>query len=464
MRPRPRSLRSLGSALALLGLVACASAGPAAAPGTADPTARLLDSLVRAHLEMDPGIPGAQVAVWHDGRMILSRGYGPAEIEADRAVEASTVFRIASVTKQFTAAAVVTLAESGRLSLDDPLSRWVPEYPTGDHRVTLRHLLTNTSGIPNFQHLDPDWLAGAAEPITPQQALARAVDHPLLFEPGAGFHYSNTGYFLLGLVVERASGRPYAEYVREVLAAPLGLGTLGYCPDGPAPGHALGYSSTAEGLVPAPPFHTSHGYSAGALCASAEDLVRWTRALHTGEVVSAASVVEMATPPVLTVGSTPYAFGLIAGALAGNRRIFHGGGVNGFAAQLAYYPEHDLGIAVLYNVDASPPARLEVLLARAVLGLELPSIVNLPTAPEVRTVYTGMYALAGTRVRVFERDDVLWAQIEGQTPGRILFQGDHEFRAVFDPNVRFVFEVEGGRATRFVLHQGGATVPAERAD
>jgi D-alanyl-D-alanine carboxypeptidase len=374
------------------------------------------------------------------------------------------VFRLASVTKQFTAAAVVRLAEQGRLSVDDPLERWVPEHPTGGATVTLRHLLTNTSGIPNFAHVDPQWQAKAAEPVPPLAALARIGEHPLLFEPGERFDYSNANYFLLGLVVERASGRAYADHVGEALAAPHGLASLGYCPDEPAAGHAHGYRSEERGNLPAHPFSMTNAYAAGALCATAEDLVRWTVTLNRGEIVSPAAAQEMATPPEVRTGRTAYGFGLVRGTLAGHPRIMHGGGINGFAAQLAYYPEHDLAVAVLYNTDDAPPARLEVLLARAVLGLELPQTVNLPTPPELRTALPGTYALAGTELRVFEREGALWARITGQSPGRLLYAGDHEFRAIFDPAVRFVFRVDGGRAAGFVLHQGGATVEAERVD
>jgi D-alanyl-D-alanine carboxypeptidase len=471
MTTATRSLRYLCTATALAGLVGCASGartaadgGPATASHATGPTALLLDSLVRAHLELDPGIPGAQVAVWHEGRVILSRGYGTAEIEAGRAVEPGTVFRLASVTKQFTAAAIVQLAEEGVLSLDDPLARWVPEYPTGGHEVTLRHLLTNTSGIPNFATVDPDWQAKIGEPLPPMEALARMSEHDLLFEPGDRFDYSNTGYVLLGIVIERASGMSYDEYVRDALAHRHGFGSLAYCPDTPAPGHAHGYRPEEEGSLPALPVSMTNAYSAGALCSTAEDLVRWTQALNRGRIVAPALVEEMVTPPEVRTGRTPYGFGLVIGSLAGHRRVMHGGGINGFNTQVAYYPEHDLGIAVLYNTSGSPPARLELLLARAVLGLELPTVVSLPTPAEVRAAYTGTYSLAGTQLRVFERDEMLWAQVAGQAPGRILFRGDHEFVAVYDPGVRFVFEIDGERATGFVLHQGGATVPATRME
>jgi D-alanyl-D-alanine carboxypeptidase len=466
-RPAMATPLALSALLALL--CACASghgappaAGPPPQPAATAPEATLLDSLVRAHLDMDPSIPGAQVAVWHAGHLLLSRGYGTADLAAAQPVGTGTVFQIASATKPITAAAVVRLAEEGRLSLDDPLDRWVPEYPTGGQRVTLRHLLTHTSGIPNFAHVNPDWLAEAGTPLDPAESLARMGAHPLLFEPGERFDYSNTGYFLLGIVVERAANRSYAEYVRDALTAPLGLSTPGYCPDAPTPSHARGYRSTEQGNLPAHAFDMSRAYAAGAMFATAQDLVHWTRTLHAGRIVAPALVREMATPATVRTGRTSYGLGLVASSLAGHTRIMHGGGMPGFSAQAAYYPEHDLAVAVLYNTGDAPPARLEVLLARAVLGLEIPATVNLPVPSGVRAALAGDYALAGTRLRVFEREGALWAMVEGQSPARLLYQGGHEFRAVFDPSVRFVFDVEGDTATGLVLHQAGAEIQATR--
>lgn len=455
----------LTASVAAAALCGCAPAGsgvpPAIGAAAADPLAINLDGVVQAFLEAEPSIPGAQVAVWKNGRPILSRGYGVAERETGRAVDSTTVFRIASVTKQFTAAAVVRLAEEGRLSLDDPLADWVPEYPTGEHVVRLRHLLTHTSGI--HDHGEP-WTERPEESLSREGLLAFTRGRPLLFSPGERHQYSNMGYLLLGMVIERASGRSYAEYVRAALEAPLGLASISECPDTPAPRHARGYRITDDGLGPARAISMTQHFSAGGLCATAEDLVRWSHALIAGHVVSAASVREMTTPPAVRSGTTPYGFGLGMGDPGGVHRISHTGLIAGFASELAYYPEHDLAIAVLFNTESSPPSRLATLLARTALGVELPLVEDLDTPPELLARYAGLYDLGPLQLRVFAREGKLWLQATDQPPNRLLFQGADEFRLAFDPAVRLVFQVDGGRASSLVLHQGGAALEAVRVN
>jgi CubicO group peptidase (beta-lactamase class C family) len=192
--------------LALATLVGCARAGSRLPPTpAAAPLSSTLDSVVRAFLAIEPGVPGAQVAVWHRGGSIFSRGYGYADLVSKRRVDSLTVFRIASLTKQFTAAAIVQLAEQRKLSLHDPLVHWVPEYASGEHVITLRHLLNHTSGI-----ADAAEIRESADVLTPRAFFESIRGRPPVFAPGERYLYSNTGYHLLGIVIERASGRSYA--------------------------------------------------------------------------------------------------------------------------------------------------------------------------------------------------------------------------------------------------------------
>jgi D-alanyl-D-alanine carboxypeptidase len=456
--PRSRFI----TALAAAAVVGCAPAAPpVTGPPLADPLVPRLDAVVRDFLAAEPSIPGAQVAVWRHGRPVLSRGYGKAEHTEGRAVDASTVFRIASLTKQITAAAVVRLAEEGRLSFDDPLSRWVPEYPTGAHVVTLRHLLTHTSGI--HDHGEP-WTEQPEAALSREEILAFTRGRPLIFAPGERHQYENLGYLLLGMVIERAAGRSYAEYVREAIAAPLGLASISECPDTPAPGHAHGYRMMDEGLAPVGGVSMTQHFSAGGLCATAEDLTRWSSLLFTGGLVSESSLREMTTPPAVRSGTTRYGFGIGVGEVAGVERVSHTGLIAGFASVLTYFPADDLAIAVLFNTESSPPSRLATLLARAALDVEFPLVEDLPTPPEILARYDGVYDLGPLRLRVFARDGRLWLQATGQPPNRLLFQGDDEFRLAFDPAVRVVFRLDDGRAASLVLHQGGAALDAPRVD
>jgi D-alanyl-D-alanine carboxypeptidase len=200
--------------------------------------------------------------------------------------------------------------------------------------------------------------------------------------------------------------------------------------------------------------------AAGALCANAEDLVRWSHHLMAGDVFADSLVRALTTPPVVRSGNTTYGFGVGITKPSGVLRISHTGAINGFASVLAYYPEHDVGVAVLFNAENAPPNRLASLLAGTVLGVEIPSVADLATPAEVRARYLGLYDLGPLQLTIFERNGRVWAQGTGQPPNRLLYQGDNEFRLAPDPSVRFVFQLEAGRATGFVLHQGGATLSA----
>jgi CubicO group peptidase (beta-lactamase class C family) len=316
---------------------------------------------------------GVQVAVVRGGDTLLLRGYGLADREARRATTLDQRFRIGSVTKQFTAAAVMRLAERGKLSLDDDLSRWVPEFPLQGHHVTLRQLLNHTSGIPNYTE-SPVEEARAADDMTPLEVVGLVARDTFAFVPGTRLSYTNTGYALLGLVIERASGLPYAEYVRRELFAPLGLRHTSYCPSRPRGAEwASGYAPHDDGvIVSAEYLSMTHPYAAGALCSTVGDLVAWQHALAAGRVIAPASYARMTTPETLASGERlTYGYGLVVIQYHGHRLIMHEGGINGFSASLLRFPDDSLDVVVLCNTERSGSGVLAQNLARAVLGLPL---------------------------------------------------------------------------------------------
>ena len=331
-----------------------------------------LDSLSSTLLAAGTAV-GVQVAVVRGGDTLLLRGYGLADREARRATTLDQRFRIGSVTKQFTAAAVMRLAERGKLSLDDDLSRWVPEFPLKGHRVALRQLLNHTSGIPNYTE-SPVEDARAADDMTPLEVVGLVARDTFEFAPGTRLSYTNTGYALLGLVIERASGLPYAEYVRRELFAPLGLRHTSYCPSRPQGAEwASGYAPHDDGvIVSAEYLSMTHPYAAGALCSTVGDLVAWQHALAAGRVVSPASYARMTTPETLASGERlTYGYGLVVIQYLGHRLVMHEGGINGFSASLLRFPDDSLDVVVLCNTERSGSGVLAQNLARAVLGLPL---------------------------------------------------------------------------------------------
>ena len=330
---------------------------------------RAVDSLAGAAVGSG-SVAGVSVAVSRGGRTVVARGYGLADIGRKAPVTPATIFRGGSLAKQFTAAAVMRLAEQGRLSLDDEITRYLPDYPAQGHRVLIRHLLAHTSGIRNYTSLGPRWASRNREPMSADSIIALFAPEPFEFAPGTDFRYNNSGYFLLGRIIEKVTGRPYADVLQAEVIAPLALPATKYCPSDPVPEtDASGYSRRGGALVPSAPLNMNHPFAAGALCTSAEDLVRWTLALSGGKVVSPESYRRMITPDPLADGRRmPYGYGLGLLSMAGHPGIAHAGGMNGFMAQLAHFPADSLVVAVMVNTEGDVADRLAFAIARLALS------------------------------------------------------------------------------------------------
>jgi CubicO group peptidase (beta-lactamase class C family) len=316
-------------------------------------------------------VPGISVEVVKGSRVIVARGYGLADLENDVPANAATVYRIGSITKQFTAAAIMQLVEARKLSLDDPLDKVLPGYPMQGHQVTIRQLLTHTSGIRSFTSMGQRFEDVARLDFTPTQIVDFFKSEPFDFEPGEKFLYNNSGYALLGLIIEKLSGMSYEQYLQKRIFAPLSLNATSYCSDRRIIRHrARGYTLVGERVLNAEPISMTHPFAAGGLCSTVSDLAVWQRALAGGRVISPYSYAEMTTPGVLNNGDQiSYGFGLYLGSLAGHRKVAHGGSINGFITELAYFPDDSLSIVVLTNSDVNKPAQLATRIARRLLGL-----------------------------------------------------------------------------------------------
>lgn len=354
----------------LFGLV-----GPPGGPAAAQirDRARListLDSAAAAHAA-DSTVAGVAVAVVRGADTLLLAGYGRADLELDVPTPPDAVYEIGSITKQFTAAAILLLAEEGRVGLDAEITEYLPDYDTRGHAVTVRHLLQHTSGIRSYTEMAAFGpLSREALPRDTLLALVQA--EPFDFAPGTAMIYSNTGFFLLGLIVEEASGRSYESFVEERLFGPAGMVRSRYCDErAVVERRAHGYDWGGE-LVLLRKAYLDHTwpYAAGSLCSTAGDLVAWNRALHGGRILPKASYRELTTPGRLRDGTElRYAMGLAVHEAEGRRVIAHGGGINGFLSQSRYYPDDDLIVVALQNSMApTGPDELADALARLVLG------------------------------------------------------------------------------------------------
>ncbi|MFY9345748.1 MAG: serine hydrolase domain-containing protein [Planctomycetota bacterium] len=435
-------------------VTAVLAAFPAAAQGPA--WVAKVDELVARQLAQ-PFAVGFSVGIAKGTEVLLERGYGKAELEFAVPADAATMFRIGSVTKQFTAALILRAIEANKLSLDDGLERFVPTFPLQDRKVTIQHLLNHSSGIPSYTDLGKEWEKVRPLELSHDEMLALVAGKPFDFEPGADWRYNNTGYYLLGMVLEALHGKTYAQVVRDELAEPLDLSRTRYDSNGDLiPNRAQGYGVNRGQQCNDEPLGMSQPGAAGALLSTGGDLVRWSMALAGGKVVQPANYTRMTTPLVVNGRNTRYGFGLMLGEVAEQPCVMHGGGIHGFNSLLLHVPKHDLHVAVISNSERASSQKLAGAIVRAVL--DLPEFVakDLPIPAPLREQVAGNYRFdaIGMSLRVAAEGEQLVAKgdAEGQQAFRLLFQGEREFRAMFDHAVKLLFDGDGKQV---LLHQGG---------
>ena len=460
--PRPRSTLALAAALvvgAARPAAAQATAGPAA-PGPGRDVAARVDSIANAPVARGEAA-GLAVFVVRGRDTLVARGYGRADVENDAPMTAGHVFQLASITKQFTAAAVLALVQDGRVALDSPITRYVATAPARallrGRRPTVRQLLSHTAGVPDYTEA-PRGDALKRLDLPSDSLLALARDLPPSFEPGEQMRYSNTGFALLGQLVERVSGRPYAAFVRERVLVPAGVGGAHFCdPRALVPRLARGYEATRGGLRPAEFISPYMPWAAGGFCATAGDLAAWNAAVHAvrgGRVLAPALYAEMVRPA--SVGRGPgtrsrvagrYGLGVMLSEVAGRRAVSHSGDIDGFTTFTGYLPDDSLSVTVLVNTQG--PARPDALAAAVVTAVLGPAPAGRALAP----VAVALDALAGRyggELDVAPAADDTGPALRvrgGPLPPVLLrYDGDAGAGPVFtDGRARLTFELRSGR-------------------
>ena len=377
------------SALVLIALPAALLAQTQQSAPSRDALIRKLDSLAGAPVAEGRAV-GIAVAIVKGNDTLLMKGYGKADAEWNVAMPADAMFEIGSVTKQFTAAAILQLRDEGKLSLDDDITKWLPTFDTKGNKIPLRRLLDHTSGIKGITEI-PEFGALAERHLPKDSALALIQRYPFDFPTGEAMIYNNSAFIMLGHVIEKASGMTYEDYVEKKIFAPLGMARSSYCNSNEVvTGRAHGYQfiPPPQRVAGQPPMRRADmnvhiwPYSAGSLCSTAGDLVTWVKALHGGKVLSPKSYTEMTTPSKLNDG-TPirYNMGLSNGTdIRGLREIGHGGAIDGFVSQTTWYPDAQMAVVVLIN-SAGP-------VSPSALGSELAGAI-LPTQPPTPKTYAG---------------------------------------------------------------------------
>ena len=414
--------------------------------------AAVVDSIANAALATGRAA-GLSIAVVRGRDTLVLKGYGKADLELDVATPERAVYEIGSVTKQFTAAAVMQLVEQGKLSLDDDVTKHLPSYPTQGQKVTLRRLLDHTSGIKGYTELQ-EFGAIATRALPRDTLVALFSTRPFDFAPGAAQAYNNSAYFLLGLIVEKVSGQSYAAYVKEQLFARAGMADSRYCSnDEVVQRRAHGYQPGpgGAGLRRASYMDHTWPYAAGSLCSTAGDLVAWTQALHGGRILGPATYRQFLTPGRLDDG-TPlrYAMGLVVNdSIAGHAAIHHGGDIPGFSANLTYLTGDSTTIAVLMNTGG--PVRPDAI-AQAIVVALLGDRTPKPLAWKGRAAdYAGEYRGIGRgreQVIAIAADSAargMSVRVNGGPAQPLAFLGGETFGR---GPVRYTFVREGGRVTK----------------
>jgi CubicO group peptidase (beta-lactamase class C family) len=415
--------------------------------------AKILSSVYKADQ------PGAAALVAKGDDIVFLGAAGMADLELGVPLAPDMVFEIGSITKQFTSAAIMLLSEEGKLAVSDPMTRHLPSYPSYGQNITVEHLLTHTSGIVSYTGIPGYMASNVMKDVTVQQLIDVFKDRPVEFAPGERYAYNNSGYILLGAIVEAASGMRYEDFVRKRFFEPLGMKTAYYgCSPCIIPRRASGYDGGPGGVTNQRYLSFTQPYAAGSLMMTVSDLHRWTRALFGGKVVSRASLTRMTTPYVLKNGaSTGYGYGLGIGNLRGRRAIRHGGGIFGFATDALYLPDQDVFVAVFSNNAAGGinPGLPASKLAALAVGDPFPEFTAVALSEDVLRRYVGVYEVnKDVRRTVTLRDGALYTQRTGAAPIKAIPASSTRFFYTTSLSY-FDFVIEDGKVTAMVMYQDG---------
>jgi len=383
---------------------AAARSAPRAA-AVASKEAVAIDRLFRAATK--PGEPGLTVIVVRKGQTLHRAAYGMANVELGVALQPDHVLRIGSVTKQFTSAAIMMLAEEGKLAVADPITKFLPDYPTQGKTITVEHLLTHTSGIQSYTDM-PRWRSMFRQDMSLTDLIDLFKNEPMQFEPGERWRYNNSGYILLGAIIEKVSGKKYADFVQERIFTPLGMTHTRYdFTEEIVAQRAAGYDRTGDRIGNARYLSMTQPHAAGALMSTVDDLATWDAALAAGRVMKPGSLAKSFSSYRLAGGnSTNYGYGWQISRYEGREVQEHGGGIFGFRAYVVRIPADGVYAAVLSNVSAGEPSA--GLLARKAAAIAIgkphadPAAVAL--TPEQAEAYVGRYVTASDARTTVSRD------------------------------------------------------------
>ena len=416
--------------------------------------------------------PGAAVLVIQKGQILMKKGYGLANLESKTAIGPDTAFDLASVSKQFTSMALLILAERGKLSFDDPLSKFFPEFPSHAQKTTVKNLLNHTSGLPDYMELfvktgkiDKDNKPGGFEP-TSKDALELLAHQPeLRFAPGDKWEYSNSGYMVLAQIIEKASRERYAQFLKENIFQPLGMNrTLVYDDTRPeVRNRAISYERTESGYKNIDYNALNLIYGDGNVNTTVQDMYKWDQVLYTKKLIKQSTLLQAFTSGKLNNGKeTGYGFGWGVADYLGLRRVSHSGGWAGFRTHISRFPAQRFTVVVLSNLGQFNPGVIANKIAKIYLAEKMTFPVAIKVGPEVLQKYVGRYELAPDDIATVSFEDgSLWLKPPQGEKDKLVPISETDFFVEDGEEVRFTFHLDkDGNATSLTRHYyGDVTAP-----
>ena len=426
--------------------------------GAAQDIETKVDEYINAHIKLR-NFSGSILIAEH-GKILISKGFGMANIEHGVLNSPKTKFRLGSVTKQFTAMLIMQMQERGLLSVGDKLAKFIPDYPQGD-KITIHHLLTHTSGIFNITDLSElEDIKTLRSPI--EKTIELFKNKPLDFPPGEKSKYSNSGYVLLGFIIEKVSGMPYSEHLQENIFDPLGMKDSGYDSHRVIiKNRAAGYAPGENGPENADYIDMSIPHGGGALYSTIEDMYRWDRALYTEKLITQESLDKIFTP-----FKNNYGYGWRLSKLFGRKCVGHSGGIEGFTARISRYPEENVCIIVLSNFSHARVNDISKDLAAILFRekYEIPKKQKVAKVdPSIYEAYVGVYEFEpNNTLNISQKNDHLFVSPPGQPKLEIYPKSEIKFYLeAFDAEITFI-KNENGEVTKLIFHIGGKDMAAKK--
>lgn len=411
---------------------------------TAQSIEQQVDAILNVQYNHDG--PGATALIYKDGEVIYRKGFGYANLELDVKMQPEHVFEIGSITKQFTAIAILMLQEQGKLKVEDDITKFIPDYPTLGKTITIHHLLNHTSGIKSYTGMK-SFREKARVDMSPAELIDVFKNEPMDFDPGEQYRYNNSGYIILGHIIELVTGASYEDFVQQNFFDKLGMTNSYYgSHQRLIKNRAYGYQDR-DGYVNADYLSMTLPYAAGSLMSNVDDLLKWQKALNTNQLISKTTYEKAINGSSLNSGEhIGYGYGLQSGKIQGSKSINHGGGIFGYTTQGIYLPKEDVFVSILTNCDCNSPGNYATKIAAIAIGKPFPDVKDAITLSDAELKkWTGAYEFSGGTVRfITVENGKIFSQRENSTQFEIFPLSPTRF--IFEEgNIEYNFSMVNGK-------------------